>query len=202
MPDDTRLLEVDGLIRALETPAAPVTAPAWPVEEALVVGTRRVAGGARTRWWAWAAAACVAGAVLLLGATKLIGTWTGAPADDISFRGAGRDTPSSVGLALILDEGDAARTLPPGETVVMGSRVYFEVDAPYGKTVHVWVEGPHGLEPIGAMRGAGRPALLSERNSAPYYQLDEPGRLHFRASTEGEGCCDPESCGEAWVEVQ
>ena len=172
--------DVDDRIRHLRGPESQATAPAWPATRA---PARR-----SPRAWAFAVLAVAAALLLLVSARPNIGVLRGEP-------GA-----AEVDLRVSVARGGVATRASVATTYEVGERVYFRVGASQSATVHVWVVGPEGTEPIAHVQAGPVPADLADGEGLVAYALDRRGVYVFYASAEGDGVC--RRCATSRLEVR
>lgn len=171
--------DVDDWIRDLKGPPAPSHVPQWPQPQ----HTRRTLGGL-----ALAAAALLVAAV-----------WTASDRGEPHARG-GPPGGVTLDLRMVVDRGNVAVRATDGSLCRVGEQLFFRLSASTSTAAFVWVEGPGGRQPVGAMAVDPQPRDLSDTSGLVSYRLDVPGRHVFRASTEGMGRC--QGCPSITLEVR
>jgi hypothetical protein len=172
--------DVEELIRALEGPAPPPGAPAWP----------------RRRPWGSGIAAALA-----LAAAVLLTVWAWAPDDGgPSTRGIDVDgiAPVELEMRMVVERGGIAVRISPDAPLQVGERVLFRASATRTTPAALWVEGPTGRERIATLQLDPVPRDVGGPRGLVGYRFDAPGRYTFSLSADGAPC---KACAATSFEV-
>jgi len=185
--------DVDELIAALETPAAPPDPPAWPEEEAAEQGAPVVRGpwSIRKRTVATVAALAAAGVAALLVLPPF------AERDEtIGFRGDGETAPVEVELKLAVEREGRAERVDESTTLKVGERVFFRVGTSRDAEVELIAVTPEGEEDLGRFESVTVPADVRTVGGLLAYEFEVPGTYAFHA------CGPAPKCATVVVEVE
>jgi hypothetical protein len=167
--------DVDELLRALDSPEPPETAPAWPSRS-------------RARWPV---------AALALAATVLVVVWWTAPAP--ALRGQPDDT-VELELKMVVERGGVAVRVSPQLPLQTGERVLFRVRSDRPTPARLWVLGPAGREDIASVEVEPTPRDVGDGRGLTGYRFDGPGRYVFHLAPQEGRCTD--SCPSLALEVR
>ncbi len=167
-------------LRALEGPPPPEEAPALPAERPA------------RRGWLVAAAAVAVGACLLLAMPWEPPADEPDPQAEWALRGA--EPPTVVDLRLAVQRAGVMERASAGETYTVGDRVFLQLAASAPAHVSAWVDHLDTREALGALDADREPKGLRSDGGLVAYDLGEPGRFAFCASTGDNEACAPPSC--------
>ncbi|MCB9761991.1 MAG: hypothetical protein H6739_19365 [Alphaproteobacteria bacterium] len=187
------LTAVDALVRGLGSPPPPPEPPPW--------ADGLPGWGETLRAWARSAALPLGTPMLAL-AALLLGVGLPAPTPETpAVRGVSTASAPWVSLDLLIEQDGRARRLGALPEVRVGDRAFFRVAAGGTTALTVWVEGPGGVAPVGALDAGPETADLAADGGLTAWRFDRPGRYTFHASPAAGVCVAP-ACASRVVEVR
>ncbi len=193
--------EPEELLRELEfLPEPPLVAPPWPADEEQESAEVMPfpAQARRRRRWHWAGGVMAAAAALLL-AVLFAQPERGGEGEPLppwreGLRGEEAAAGLEVNLRLALEEEGEARRVARNETVQVGQRVFFRVDASPPSEVTVWVVAPGGVETVAAVKATEEPIDLQGEQGLIAYRFEQPGLYVFHAAADVSQECVAPAC--------
>ncbi len=169
------------LIKHLEGPEPPATAPEWDVAPQ----------GLRWRGPAVGVALAMAAGLLL---------WVAMPTQDTTrLRGGEGAVDIDLRIVVLTDAGPVR--LSAGQTYEPGQSVVFRVGATPASTVSMWADGPGGRVELGTHNREPSAEDVTSGAGLLSLDLDRPGTWTVFASASGSTSCPPDSCAFRAIDV-